>query len=108
MSSGTITRAGTSVPADQIVRYTFSERAAHWINGLGYSYCMVPGLALFTPFMFWMATVLGGGGTIRFWHPWVGLVYLVTIFWMNSQWKTDMTPIPEDDQWNKSIKNYVQ
>jgi formate dehydrogenase subunit gamma len=108
MSTGTVPRAGTTAPSDQIARYTFAERAAHWINGVAYTYCMVTGLALFTPYMFWMATVLGGGGTIRFWHPWMGLVYLVAIFWMNSQWKGDMAPIPEDDQWNKNLKGYIQ
>lgn len=108
MSSGTITRAGVATPEDQVVRYNFAERAVHWINGIAYVYCMATGLALFTPFLFWMATVLGGGPTIRFWHPWVGLVYLVTIFWMNSKWKMDMAPIPEDEGWNKNIKAYVQ
>ena len=108
MSTGTVTRAGTATPEGQVVRYTFPERAAHWINGLAYTYCMVTGLALFTPYMFWMATVLGGGATIRYWHPWVGLVYLAAIFWMNSQWGPDMTPIPEDDQWNKNIENYIK
>jgi formate dehydrogenase subunit gamma len=108
MSSGTITRAGTVTPQGQIARYTFAERAAHWINAIAYVYCMATGLALFTPYMFWMATVLGGGGTIRFWHPWVGLLYLGAIFWMNSQWKGDMAPIPEDEVWKKNIKSYVQ
>jgi formate dehydrogenase subunit gamma len=108
MSTGTVTQAGTAVAADQVVRYTFPERAAHWINAIAYTYCMVTGLALFTPYMFWMATALGGGGTTRFWHPWVGLVYLVTIFWMNSQWRPDMRPIPEDEQWNKSLENYIK
>ena len=108
MSTGTITRAGAATAADQVVRYNFAERAAHWINAIAYVYCMATGLALFTPYMFWLATVLGGGGTIRFWHPWVGLVYLATIFWMQSKWKGDMAPIPEDEGWNKNLKHYIQ
>jgi formate dehydrogenase subunit gamma len=107
MSSGTITRAGTQVPDDQIVRYTFDERANHWINALSYSYCLFTGLALFTPYMYWLAAVLGGGPTIRFWHPWVGLVYVASILWMYSGWKSYMVPIPEDTQWRKSMKYYV-
>jgi formate dehydrogenase subunit gamma len=108
MSSGTITRAATTAPQDQVVRYTFPERAAHWINGLSYGYCMFTGLALFTPYLYWMAAVLGGGSTIRFWHPWAGLVYLVAIFWMHSKWKGDMAPIPEDAGFKKNLKYYVQ
>jgi len=108
MSSGTVTRAGVAVPGDQVARYSFAERAVHWITATAYTYCMVTGLALFTPFLYWMAAVLGGGATVRFWHPWVGLVYLATIFWIQSQWKADMAPIPEDKQWNDNIKHYVQ
>jgi formate dehydrogenase subunit gamma len=108
MSSGTITRAGVTASEEQVVRYDFTERALHWVNGIAYVYCLATGLALFTPFLFWMATVLGGGPTIRFWHPWMGLVYLVAIFWMNSRWKVDMAPIPEDEKWNKNLKAYVQ
>jgi formate dehydrogenase subunit gamma len=108
MSTGTITRAGTQVPEEQVVRYTFAERANHWINALSYSYCLFTGLALFTPYLYWLATVLGGGGTIRFWHPWAGLVYLVSIFWMQSKWKADMAPIPEDAKWQKNLKYYMQ
>jgi len=108
MSTGTITRTGAATAGNQIVRYTFQERANHWINAIAYSYCMVTGLALFTPYLFWMATVLGGGGTIRFWHPWVGLVYFASILFMQSKWKGDMAPIPEDAAWDKSLKYYIQ
>jgi formate dehydrogenase subunit gamma len=108
MSSGTITRTGTAAPPDEVARYSYPERAVHWINAIAYTYCMVTGLALFTPFMYWMAAVLGGGATVRFWHPWVGLVYLLTILWMQSQWKSDMVPIPEDKKWDESLKYYIQ
>jgi formate dehydrogenase subunit gamma len=108
MSSGAITRTGAQVPEDQVVRYAFDERANHWVNAISYSYCLFTGLALFTPYLYWLATILGGGGTIRFWHPWAGLVYLVSILWMQSKWKAEMRPIPEDAQWNKSVKHYIQ
>jgi len=107
MSSGTITRAGTA-PLNEVARYSFAERAVHWIAAIAYVYCMVTGLALFTPFMYWMAAVLGGGGTDRFWHPWVGLVYLVTILWMQAKWRWDMAPIPEDKKWDRNLKYYVK
>jgi formate dehydrogenase subunit gamma len=108
MSTGTITRAGTTTPEGQILRYNFVERAMHWITAIAYVYCMVTGLAMFTPYMFWMGDVLGGGANVRFWHPWVGLVYLATAFWMNAQWKGDMKPIPEDEAWDKNVKYYVE
>ncbi|HEX4603588.1 MAG TPA: formate dehydrogenase subunit gamma [Candidatus Angelobacter sp.] len=108
MSGGTIARPTTAVPENEVVRYTFIERAYHWINAFAYTYLLLTGLALFTPFLWWIAYMLGGGGTIRFWHPWVGLVYFVTILWMHSKWKSDMKAIPQDQQWSKNIKAYVQ
>jgi len=108
MTTGAITRNGTTVPERQVVRYSFPERATHWINATSYTYLLLTGLALFTPYLYWLATMLGGGGTIRFWHPWIGLVYVVTIFWMQAKWKADMASIPQDKEWNKNIKYYIE
>ena len=108
MSTGVITRERTAIPPDQIVRYTFRERLCHWINALAYSYDMLTGLALFTPHLYWLAAVFGGGPTIRFWHPWIGLIFTVTIFWMHALWRGDMTHTARDREWTKNVKYYVQ
>ena len=107
MSGSTIARPTAVTGEDQIPRYTFRERAYHWVNAITYSYLLLSGLALFTPYVWWVAAVLGGGGTIRVWHPWVGLVYFVTILVMQSMWKADMKKIPQDEQWSKNLKAYV-
>ncbi len=108
MSEGTIARPATLVPEEQVVRYTFIERAYHWINAIAYTYLLLTGLALFTPLCYWLAYVLGGPAIIRFVHPWVGLVYFITILWMHGKWKQDMKSIPEDKQWTQNIKAYVE
>jgi formate dehydrogenase subunit gamma len=108
MSGGTIARPTTAVPEDEVQRYTFAERAYHWINAIAYTYLMLTGLALFTPLAYWLAYVLGGPATIRYWHPWIGLIYLATIFWMHRMWKRDMQKIPEDEQWSKNIRAYAE
>jgi formate dehydrogenase subunit gamma len=108
MSGGTIARPTTAVPEDQVQRYTFAERAYHWINAIAYTYLMLTGLALFTPLAYWLAYVLGGPATIRYWHPWIGLIYLATVFWMHRMWKRDMQKIPEDEQWSKNIRAYAE
>jgi formate dehydrogenase subunit gamma len=107
MSGSTIARPTAVTGEEQIQRYTFKERAYHWINAIAYTYLLLTGLAFFTPYMYWLAYVLGGPATSRFWHPWVGLIYFVTILWMQSAWKRDMKAIPQDEQWNKNIKAYV-
>jgi formate dehydrogenase subunit gamma len=108
MSGGIIARPTTAIPEDEVQRYNFAERAYHWINAIAYTYLMLTGLAIFTPLAYWLAYVLGGPATIRYWHPWVGLIYLATIFWMHRMWKRDMQKIPEDERWNKNIRAYAE
>lgn len=108
MSGGIIARPTTAIPEDEVQRYNFAERAYHWINAIAYTYLMLTGLAIFTPLAYWLAYVLGGPATIRYWHPWIGLVYLATIFWMHRLWKRDMQKIPEDERWSKNIRAYAE
>jgi formate dehydrogenase subunit gamma len=108
MSGGTIARPTTAIPEDEVQRYNFAERAYHWINAIAYTYLLLTGLAIFTPLAYWLAYVLGGPSTIRYWHPWIGLIYFATIFWMHRLWKRDMQKIPEDEQWSKHLKDYAE
>jgi formate dehydrogenase subunit gamma len=91
----------------EIERYTFRERVMHWITGLTYLYCLATGLAFYTPHLFWLATVLGGGPTSRFWHPIVGIVFLMGTMWMNSLWHRDMEITETDKVWMDRIENYI-
>ena len=74
---------------------------------MSYVYLLLSGLALFTPYLYWIAYVLGGGPTIRFWHPWVGLIFFVSVLWMQAMWGADMKTTKEDLQWRKTVKAYV-
>jgi formate dehydrogenase subunit gamma len=93
---------------DPIVRYTFSERINHWLAGLSYLYLLLSGLALFSPYLYWIAAVLGGGPSIRFWHPWIGLIFTVAVLWMHNLWRRDMRTIPADKAWNREVKKYIE
>jgi formate dehydrogenase subunit gamma len=108
MSGGIVARPTTAIPEDEVERYNFAERAYHWINAIAYTYLLLTGLAIFTPLAYWLAYVLGGPATIRYWHPWIGLVYLATIFWMHRMWKRDMQKIPEDERWSKNLRAYAE
>jgi len=108
MSGGIIARPTTAMNEDEVARYNFAERAYHWINAIAYTYLMLTGLALFTPLAYWLAYIFGGPAVIRYWHPWIGLIYLATIFWMHRMWKRDMRKIPEDEQWSKNIRAYAE
>ena len=95
------------VPREKIVRYTFNERLCHWLSGLSYVYCLISGLAFFTPYLYWMAAVLGSGPAARFWHPWAGLVFFFAILWMHAIWRDEMRINQADREWMKNIKTYA-
>jgi len=107
MSSNIVVRHGTDLREGEVVRYTLVERMCHWVAGISYLYVLATGLALFTPYLYWLAYVLGGGPTIRFWHPWVGLVFVAGTWWMHKLWADDMQNTKEDIEWRKTVKDYV-
>jgi formate dehydrogenase subunit gamma len=92
---------------EPIVRYTMGERVMHWFAGFSYLYLLATGLALFSPHLYWMAAVLGGGPTARFWHPWVGLLYTVAVMWMDIAWRGEMKTTDADRKWNDKVKLYI-
>ena len=103
--------AASTVPpmsaAGEIERYTFRERLMHWLTGLTYLYCLATGLAFYSPHLFWLADVLGGGPTSRFWHPIVGIAFLMCTLWMNSLWHRDMEITETDKRWLDRTENYA-
>ncbi len=48
----------------------------HSVAGISYLYLLLTGLAFWTPALYWLAVVLGGGYLSRLLHPWVGLVFV--------------------------------
>ena len=92
----------------RIVRYTFAERIVHSLTALSYVYLLLTGLALWTPALYWMAAVLGGGYLSRLLHPWVGLFFTVFLVWMWAMWRGDMRITPEDRAWRKAMGHYVR
>jgi formate dehydrogenase subunit gamma len=93
---------------EPIVRYSLVERAMHWVAGLSYLYVMATGLALFTPHLYWIAAVLGGGATVRYWHPWAGLVFSAAVVWMHRMWSDQMRTTADDRAWNRKVRSYIE
>ena len=92
----------------RILRYTMVERVMHWIAALTYVYVLLTGLAFYSPHLYWIATVLGGGPTSRFWHPWVALAFVAILAWMLRAWLVDMRITAHDREWNRAIRHYVR
>jgi formate dehydrogenase subunit gamma len=91
-----------------ILRYTLPERIIHWVATLAYCYVLATGLAFYTPHLYWMATLLGGPPTSRFWHPWIGLLFFAAVLWMLRTWIADMRITAVDRAWGKALEHYVR
>ena len=96
------------IRGNRVLRYNFRERITHWCAGLSYVYLMLTGLAFWSPWMFWIAVVLGGGIASRMLHPLVGLVFAISVIDMYVMWKKDMKITDLDRQWTKTIGAYVR
>jgi formate dehydrogenase subunit gamma len=92
----------------RILRYSFSERLMHALSALSYVYLLLTGLAFWTPALYWIAIVLGGGYLSRVLHPWVGLVFTLAICWMLATWRRDMRTAPEDRAWGRAMGHYMR
>jgi formate dehydrogenase subunit gamma len=92
----------------RIVRYAFHERLLHALTALSYVYLLLTGLAFWTPALYWIAAVLGGGYLSRVLHPWVGLIFSGALLWMFVTWRTDMRVKPEDRAWRSAMRHYLR
>jgi len=91
-----------------ILRYNLKERLTHWVAAGSYIYLLATGLAFWSPWLFWIAVVLGGGPISRMLHPWAGLVFTGSVIYMFSMWSKQMRFAPVDVEWWKSLHYYIR
>ena len=96
------------VDEELIPRYSFVERVNHWFGALTYTFALITGLAFWSPYLYWLAAIVGGGPTARFWHPWFGLFFTVSLFWTFQEWRRDMQVDGDDRAWAKAIPYYIE
>jgi formate dehydrogenase subunit gamma len=92
----------------RVVRYGFTERVVHAGTALSYVYLLLTGLAFWTPALYWIAIVLGGGFLSRVLHPWVGVVYALIVARMFVMWRRDMRATPDDREWRRAMQHYIR
>jgi len=95
------------VPHGHVLRYTLRERLTHWVAAGSYIYLMGTGLAFWSPWMFWIAVMLGGGQISRMLHPWAGLIFTAAVIYMFTMWSKQMRFEPVDHEWWKSLHFYI-
>jgi len=100
-------KVGT-VSGGRVLRYSLMERINHWFGAIVYSYLLLTGLAFWSPYLYWLATVFGGGPSARFWHPWAGLAFFASMIWMFRDWHEDMRITAADLKWKDAVMYYIR
>src|SRR5690348_728417 len=95
------------VTESKIIRFTASERIVHWGVALSFLYAALTGLSLWSPRLFWLSAIFGGGTTVRAWHPWSGLVFAVVFSVMFVRWRNLMKLDADDRRWLRLAHRYA-
>jgi formate dehydrogenase subunit gamma len=92
---------------NDLVRYTASERANHWVVGMSFILLGLSGLAFFHPAFYPLTLLFGGGVWARILHPFIGVVmalFFVAMFFRF--WKLNIIT-PVDKEWLRRVKEMV-
>lgn len=88
-------------------RYGPAARVNHWITALSLILLALSGLALFTPSLYWLTDLFGGGQNTRMLHPWFGVVLFFSFYIFFLQlWKANL-PTRTDIVWVSKIKDLL-
>lgn len=88
-------------------RYTAAARVNHWITAISLVLLALSGMALFTPSLFFLTGLFGGGQTTRIIHPWIGVVLFFSFFGLFFRfWRANL-PKREDGTWIARISDVL-
>jgi formate dehydrogenase subunit gamma len=91
-----------------IPRYSLFDRILHWWVALTFIYLMLSGLALGYPRTAFLYDWLGGGQTVRFLHPWIGVGFVLGAAVMLVAWLRSMLFDAVDRQWLRNVRTYAR
>lgn len=82
-----------------VERFSSAERITHWLVAMSFVYAALSGLALWSHKLWWLAAVLGGGETVRAWHPIAGVIFALILAVQFRRWASLMKVDADDRQW---------
>ncbi|HHT9140757.1 MAG TPA: formate dehydrogenase subunit gamma [Candidatus Tripitaka californicus] len=91
----------------EIQRYNLRERLIHWTVATSFLYLLLSGLALYSPRLYWISSLLGGGTNTRIWHPYAGVVFFLAVSIMTVNWRRCLWLYPEDWEWMRYTWSYI-
>ena len=88
----------------RVRRYSGSARINHWIVAISFVLLLLSGLSLFHPSLYWLSGLFGGGATVRWLHPWIGVVLVVGFIGLFLRFFTQNLPERTDWVWLARIR----
>ncbi|MGD0103082.1 MAG: formate dehydrogenase subunit gamma [Rhodopila sp.] len=91
-----------------VSRYTGVQRLNHWFTAALFILLALSGLAMFSPYLFFLTGLFGGGQATRAIHPWLGCALVVSFgllfvrFWLLN------IPNRDDVRWMLRIGDIVR
>lgn len=91
-----------------VSRYRGFTRANHWVTAISLILLLLSGLAFFSPSLYFLTGLFGGGQTARWLHPIIGVVLFFSFLLMFVQlWRLNL-PRPEDATWVGNIGELIR
>ena len=91
----------------RVPRYSGSARINHWIVAISFVLLLLSGLSLFHPSLYWLSTLFGGGSTVRWLHPWIGVVLVVGFAGLFVRFFSQNLPERTDFVWLARIRDVL-
>lgn len=91
----------------RVPRYSGSARINHWIVAISFVLLLLSGLSLFHPSLFWLSGLFGGGATVRWLHPWIGVVLVVGFIGLFIRFFAQNLPERTDWVWLARIRHVL-
>ena len=89
-----------SITKIRVRRYSGSARLNHWIVAICFVLLLLSGMSLFHPSLFLIGATLFGNGRIMRWiHPWIGVVLVVSFAGLFIRFCPANLPAFTDFQW---------
>ncbi|MGI4764509.1 MAG: formate dehydrogenase subunit gamma [Janthinobacterium lividum] len=102
----TITPGSKGTPTT-VSRYGPLARLNHWVVAFSLIALALSGLALYTPYLYFLTNIFGGGQTTRWLHPWIGVVLFVSFYVFFAQlWRANLFN-RDDLTWVMRFKDVV-
>jgi formate dehydrogenase subunit gamma len=91
----------------RVRRYSGSARLNHWVMAISFVLLLLSGLSLFHPSLFFLSGLFGGGNTVRWLHPWLGLVFALGFLGLFIRFLPANLPERTDITWLARLKHVL-